>query len=100
MFDSIQKIAARQQLSLLGGVLVNLQTKAGALPNVLALVERNVELMAENGLGIEKHIIASFLIEEVPNLAKQDSFPVGAETFTVTGVMSKDEFILKVFVRG
>jgi hypothetical protein len=99
VFDSIQKIAARQQLSLLGGVLVNVQAKAGALTNVLALIERDVSLQSENGLAIEKRTIISVLVEEVANLVKQDKIISGAETFTVFDVLTKDDFIIKVFVR-
>lgn len=100
MFDSIQKIAARQQLSLLGGVTATIEARAGNFPNVLALIERDVALPTENGLAIEKRTIISVLVEEVPNLVKQDKIIAGTETFTVFDVLEKDEFIIKVFVRG
>lgn len=100
MFDSIHKIAARQQLSLLGGEMVNVQAKVGTLNNVLALIERDISLPAENGLTLEKRTIISVLVEEVPNLVKQDKIISGVETFTVFDVLEKDEFIIKVFVRG
>lgn len=100
MFDSIHKIAARQQLSLLGGVLANVQGRAGEFPNVLALIERNVSVQSESGLAIEKRTVISVLVEEVPNLVKNDKILSGSETFTVFDVLEKDEFIIKVFVRG
>jgi hypothetical protein len=94
------RFAARQQLSLLGGVLVNVQAKVGTLSNVLALIERDISLPSENGLAMEKRTIISVLVEEVTNLSKQDKIIFGAETFTVFDVLEKDEFIIKVFVRG
>jgi len=100
MFDLIQKIAARQQLSLLGGVQVSLNRPANSLPSVLALIERDIQVIAENGLQTEKRTVVSMLVEDVGDLKQGDEIIDGSNTFRVREIMQRDEFVIKVFVRG
>jgi hypothetical protein len=100
MFDLIQKIAARQQLSLLGGVQVSLNRPANSLPSVLALIERDIQVIAENGLQTEKRTVVSMLVEDVGDLKQGDEIVDGSDTFRVREIMQRDEFVIKVFVRG
>lgn len=100
IFDRMQHAAARQQLRLLGGVDGVFQRGSEVIDPALVLIERDVQLPSDNGLAIEKRTIISLLVAEVGKVAKNNRIVSGAETFTVSEVMSDDGYVVRVFVRG
>lgn len=99
-FLLVNRYAARQQLSLLGGVQVSLNRPANSLPSVLALIERDIQVVTESGLQTEKRTVVSMLVEDVGDLKQGDEIVDGADRFRVREIMQRDEFVIKVFVRG
>lgn len=99
-FDSINRLAARQQLLLLGGVAGAIE-KAGVTINpVIVLIERDVQMPADNGLTVESRTVASLLKEEVGKVVKGNRIVVNSDNFTVGDLISDDGFVVAVFVRG
>jgi hypothetical protein len=99
-FDRLQHAAARQQLKLLGGVLAVLVKPLETIDPVIVLIERDVQLPADNGLTIEKKTIAALLKAEVGKVSRNHSIQVGDETFVINEIMSDDGYIVRAFVRG
>ncbi len=99
-FDRLQHAAARQQLKLLGGVSGVLVKSSETIDPVIVLIERDVQLPADNGLTIEKKTIAALLKAEVGKVSRNHSIQVGDETFVVNEIMSDDGYIVRAFVRG
>lgn len=96
----MQHAAARQQLKLLGGVDCALTKGSDTIEPVLVLIERDVQLPADNGLTIEKRTIASLLSAEVGKIAKGNRIALTSESFTVSDLLADDSYVVKVFVRG
>lgn len=96
----MQQTAARQQLRLLGGALGNVDRGDSFLENVLILVQRNIEVVSENGLRTEKRNVASLLVEEVGNLTRGHRLIFDDEKFEISGALDNDGYVTRVFLRG
>jgi hypothetical protein len=99
-FVKLGRSAARKQLQLAGGVMVNLVRQVNPLSSVLALIERDIQYQVENGLSVERRTFVSMLVEDVGDLKRGDEIVSGASTFKVQEPVSCDEFVIQVFVRG
>lgn len=99
-FDSINKLAARQQLELLGGVLGAVDKGGEYVGQVLILVERNIEVVTDGGLRTDRRDIGSCLVEEVGKLARGNKLIIGEAVFDAHELLDDDGFIVRVFLRG
>jgi hypothetical protein len=99
-FDALYHSAARQQLTLLGGVVGSVIKSAVTIDPALVLIERGVQVPSDNGITLESRVIASLLVGEVGSVVKGNKIVTPAETFNVQDVMEDDGYVIKVFVRG
>lgn len=98
-FDRLHHSTARTQLRLLGGVAGTFEKGGVVTDPILVLVERNVQMPADNGLTLERRNIATLLKQEVGEVKAGNLITVDAETLKVSDLMSDDGFVVKVFVR-
>jgi hypothetical protein len=96
----MQHATARQQLRLLGGVVGDVDKNGSFVSGVTVLIQRNVEVMTENGLRTEKRTIASFLVKEVGTLARGNKLIVGDKAFDIHELLDDDGYVVRVFLRG
>ncbi len=97
----MQHLAARQQLSLLGGVSGVLVKTDKTIDPVLVLIELDVQMPADNGLVVEKKTIASLLKAEVGKVVKGNRIVISSdESYGVNELLADDGYVVKVFVRG
>lgn len=100
-FDSLNRMAARQQLLLLGGIADAKLTKGtDVIQPVVALVEKGLQFPSDDGLTVEARIIGSLLVEEVGKVAKLNKINYGSESFSVSSVLDDDGIVVRVFLRG
>jgi hypothetical protein len=100
IYDRLQHAAARQQLRLLGGVDAVLIKASETISPALVLIERDVQMPADNGLTVEKKTIASLLVAEVGKIIKGNRIEVGHSAYTVNDLLSDDGYVVRAFVRG
>lgn len=96
----MQHAAARQQLRLLGGVNGVFINATESVDPALVLIERDVQMPADNGLTVEKRTIASLLKAEVGKVSKGNRITIDAESFTVNDLLGDDGYVVRAFVRG
>lgn len=99
-FLKLARSSARHQLRLAGGVGVNLVRQVNPLTNVIALIERDLEFQAENGLSVERRTVVTMLVEDVGDLKRGDEIVSGALILRVQDPLSNDGYVVQVFVRG
>lgn len=96
----MQHAAARQQFKLLGAVKAVVTKGADVINPALVVIDRDVQVPADNGLSIEKRTIVSLLGAEVGKIAKSHTITLPGETLSVQSVIADDGFVVEVFVRG
>jgi hypothetical protein len=99
-YDKLQHAAARQQLTLLGGVLGVVTKGADVISPALVLIERNVQVPLDNGLSVELRTIANLLKQEVGEIKQRDSIAAAGKNYSVSDLMEDDGYVVRVFVRG
>lgn len=70
---------------------------SGAPFSVQVVVHYDVQRVGETGF-IEQRTELDLLVAEVPAPARKDTIAVGAETFKVDQVLSRDRYVVKVAV--
>jgi hypothetical protein len=100
-FNELFNNCARQQMMLLGAVDCNFYGAAEAVPTIV-VIDRDVEVVSDNGLATEKKIMLSLWREEVGKVRKGYRVLVVATTeeFVVNDIISDDGFIVQVYARG
>lgn len=96
----MHRLAARQQLSLLGGVTGRVIKGSVAIDPALVLIQRDIEVVTENGLRTEFKNIANVLTEEVGTLTRGDVIEADGKSYGVTEVLNDDGFVVKAVLRG
>jgi hypothetical protein len=98
--DALYHSAARQQLTLLGGVLGSLIKPTSTVDPALILIEPNIEVVLDGGMRTEKRTVASLLVKEVGKLTRGDKIVIGAKTSDVHELLDDDGYVVRVFLRG
>lgn len=99
-FDLLQRSVARQQLMLLGGVTGSIEIAGTVRPDVLVLVERDVQVPSDNGLTLEPRTVVSLLREEVGSVSRGNRIMVGSDVYSIGELLSDDGYVVSVFARG
>ncbi len=104
-FDLLAHSTARQQLKLLGAAPALFY---GANPlgvETIALVQRDVEVIIDDGRALTKKTVISLLKTDVTKVRRLDKIKVNPtdidshEEFIVGDILSDDGFIIDVYVR-
>lgn len=93
-------LTASLQVGLLGGVRATLQAADVTFEGITALIDRDVEVVADNGMTMVKRTVISLLKAEVGHIKTGFKITVGSEVFTVNEIIGDDGSIVEVFVRG
>ena len=99
-FNSLMGLTASLQVDLLGGVKATYQNATDSIQNITVIIDRDVEVLAENGMTTDKKNIATLKKSEVGAVSAGDRIITGTESFTVANIVSDDGFIVEVYVRG
>lgn len=91
-------------MELLGGVAAQFTGKK-IVPDTIAVVDRDVDMMLQYGRELEGRIVVSLLSEDVGRVGRGDTITVlpglaGEEVFIVGEVLRDDGFVVDVYVRG
>lgn len=101
-FDSLNHMAARQQLLLVGAVDCSFYGAAASPVPTIVVIDRDVEVVSDNGLATEKKIMLSLWRQEVGKVKRGHRVLVvkTGEEFVVNDIVSDDGFIVQVYARG
>ncbi len=101
-FNELFNNCARQQMMLLGAVDCNFYGTAAEPVPTIVVIDRDVEVVADNGLATEKKTMLSLWCEEVSKVKRGHRVLViaTAEEFIVNDIVSDDGFIVQVYARG
>lgn len=106
-FNSLDALAARQQIMMLGGHPAAVFRVGGGAPieGTCALIDRDIEVVIDNGLAITRRTVLSLPKADVAQLRDGDTVIANPEKddqekFVVADQVSDDGVIVKVYVRG
>lgn len=93
------QITAAQQVKLLGGVDATFENDSDSKPCTV-IIDRDVEVIAENGLTTVKRTHISLRKSQVGKVVAGDRIVCVDEAFTVKEILSDDGIVIDVYVRG
>lgn len=99
-FNALVNAGARQQMLLLGAVPCVFHGQAANAINTFVVIDRDVEVVTDNGLAMEKRTVCSLWKQDVGRVVRGHTITVGTESFTVNDLLSDDGFVIEVYVRG
>lgn len=67
---------------------------------VNALIDRDVEVVASNGLTTEKRTVASIEKSKIGFAKKNHRLQVGQKSYYVNDIISDDGYFIEVYLRG
>lgn len=101
-FNELNNSCARQQMMLLGAVDCNFYGPAAAPVPTIVVIDRDVEVVSDNGLATEKKTMLSLWRADVGKVARGHRVLVIAtsEELVVNDIISDDGFVVQVYARG
>ena len=98
-FNALLQLSAGHQTRFLGGESVTFQSSQRTV-ETSAIIDRDIDVIADNGLSSVKRTIVSLKKAEVGSVKNGDRIITMQETFSVNDVLSDDGVWVEVFVRG
>lgn len=99
-FNALMGLTTSLQVGLLGGVKATFQTATDSIPDITAIIDRDVEVISENGMTTVKRTIVSLQKSEVGKVTDGDKIICDSESFTLGKIISDDGFVVEVYARG
>lgn len=99
-FNALMGLTAKLQVGLLGGVKATYQTQSDSIPNITVIIDRDVDVIAENGMTTVRRTVVSLQKSEVGVVESGHKIITATETLTVQAVMSDDGTVVEVYTRG